>query len=88
MLGALITIPRDSGEAFSVIMPVANESYEAIRRLRNLGDLRKWLESRAEHDAVAESILSSLQKEVGTVGNHCPLDIHLEIPEQGAKDYL
>ena len=82
MLGALITIPRDKASDFSVIMPVTEENYEAVRRLRTLGDLRAWLENHADRDPVAGTILVSLQQEVGDVSNRYPLDIHMEMPGQ------
>ncbi|SMC07014.1 hypothetical protein SAMN00768000_3155 [Sulfobacillus thermosulfidooxidans DSM 9293] len=78
--GALITVSRESEPDFSVIMPIQPGEYEAAQRLRTLGDLRKWLEERADDDEVAASIWAALQQEVGSLSNHYPVDIRLEKP--------
>ncbi len=85
MLGALITIPRENEDHFSVIMPVADEEYDTVRRLRTLGDLRKWLETHADNDSAAAAILLSLQQEVSQLSNRHPLDIRMEIPGQSGE---
>ncbi|WP_053958846.1 hypothetical protein [Sulfobacillus thermosulfidooxidans] len=80
MYGALITVSRESDPDFSVIMPVQSEEYEAAQRLHTLGDLRKWLEERANDDDVMASIWAALQQEVGNLSNRYPIDIRLEKP--------
>lgn len=78
--GAIVSIPRAGEDPINFIMPIIDEEFSTVRRIRGLGELLAFLEQ-ANAQEPAQEILHTVRSLTEGLSNRHPVMVTLEKPQ-------